>query len=60
MDLKELETHVKYIRNDIHDIKKRLEPVERHVFFINTLMKLSLGASGATGAILLIIKAIKG
>jgi len=60
MELEELRTHIEYIRKDLEDIKARLSPVEKHVFFINTIFKVSLGVSSITGALILIVKMIKG
>lgn len=60
MDFKELKTHIEYIKNDLDDIKNRLKPVEKHVFFINTLFKISLGVGGAATGMIAIIKMLKG
>lgn len=60
MEFQELKTHIEYIRKDIGDIKNRLIPLEKHVFFINTLFKVGLGSSGAIGAIILVLKIFKG
>ena len=60
MELEELRTHIHYIRDDLGDIKKRIEPLEKHVFFINTLFKVSLGLSSVAGVLVVILKFIKG
>lgn len=60
MELEELRTHIEYIRSDLDDIKQRLAPVEKHVFFINTLFKISLGVGGAATGILAMVRILKG